>query len=175
MPLVTVSSKHQVTLPVEIVRALDIQPGEKLVMDVIDDRIVAIRQPESWVSYMRGTAHGLYGENRQQMDRYVAEERASWNVQSPGSDVETFVDYYIACEGKPARLLIDTLAASSWPFALTADEIVHRAKLVEGQVNDLVRTELGPRGWVKSIGADGKLLYRLRRDLAEEVQRATAA
>jgi AbrB family looped-hinge helix DNA binding protein len=179
MPLVTVSSKYQITLPMEVVRALDIQPGEKLVLDVIDDRIVAIRQPESWISYIRGSAHGLYGETKPQVDRYVAEERAGWDVTpsaAPVPDVESFVDYYIENEGTPTRSLIDALASSAWPFALTAEEIIHQTKLSGGQIVELVHDGLSPRGWVKSIPAgQGRVKYRLHRDLADEIHRTPAA
>lgn len=40
MPRITLSSKNQITLPVDIVRILDLKPGDKLVAELIDDHIV---------------------------------------------------------------------------------------------------------------------------------------
>ena len=42
MATITLSSKHQVTLPVDIVRSLGLKAGDKLVAELIDDRIVLL-------------------------------------------------------------------------------------------------------------------------------------
>ena len=175
MPLVTVSSKHQITLPADIIRALGIQGGDKLAVEAIDDRIVAIREPQSWAGYMRGSALGVYGQTTHQIDRYVAEERASWGASEPTADIEDFVDYYVAQEGNPARRLIDALAGSPFPGALSPEEIARSVGEPSGRIEQLVRDDLGPAGWVKRIPVGTQVRYRLRRDLAEEVRKATAA
>ena len=176
MPTVTISSKSQITLPAQIVRELGLHGGDKLTIELIDERIVAVPQPASWVDYIRGSAKGVYGRTIREVDRYVAEERASWHEADPTADVEAFVDYYVAREGTPARRLIQVLAESPWPGALTTDEIVRQHRLTREEVEESVRTELGPRGWVKRIAvADGAPRYRLRSDLAAEVRKASAA
>lgn len=177
MPTVTVSSKHQITLPAQIVRELGLHGGDKLTVELIDKRIVAVPQPASWADYVRGSAHGVYGRTTQEIHRHVAEERASWDTTdaSAGADVEAFVDYYVAQEGTPVRRLIQVLAESPWPGALTADGIAQKTKASYQQVEELVHTELGPRGWVKRIAvAEGRTRYRLRSDLAAEVRKTSA-
>lgn len=176
MPTVTVSSKSQITLPAQIVRALGLHGGDKLTVELIDGRIVAVPPPASWAGYMRGSAKGVYGRTTHEVDRYVAEERASWYIADSGTDLEAFVDYYVAQEGTPARRLIQVLAESAWPGALTADEIVQQHPLTPDQVEESIRRELAPRGWVKRIAvAEGAPRYRLRSDLAAEVRKASAA
>ena len=55
MPAVTMSSKHQITLPVEMVRSLGLKAGDKLIAELIDDRIVLLPQPASWADYIAGS------------------------------------------------------------------------------------------------------------------------
>ena len=82
MATVTLSSKHQVTLPVEIVRTLGLQAGDKLVAELIDDHIVLLPQPESWVDYFVGSMKGVYGSTREEVDRYIAEVRYGWDIDA---------------------------------------------------------------------------------------------
>ena len=108
MPTVTVSSKHQITLPAEIVRALAIEPGSKLAVEQIDSRIVMVPEPRSWVDYFAGTMRGVYGATKDEIDRYVAEERASWDsgvVDSPNEWRERFADLCHTDEG--VRRVVD--------------------------------------------------------------------
>lgn len=72
------SSKNQITLPVAMVRALGLKPGRGLMLRLEDDRIVLRPEPEDWVEYLRGSAKGVYGNTREEMDAYVRRERASW-------------------------------------------------------------------------------------------------
>ena len=73
-----ISSKNQITLPVAMVRRLGLEPGRKLMLRLEDDRIVLRPEPEDWVEYLRGSARGVYGNTREEMDAYVRKERASW-------------------------------------------------------------------------------------------------
>ena len=82
MATVTLSSKHQVTLPVDIVRTLGLQAGDKLVAELIDDHIVLLPQPESWVDYFVGSMKGVYGSTREEIDRYIAEVRYGWDIDA---------------------------------------------------------------------------------------------
>ena len=171
MPTVTVSSKNQITLPAQIVRAMGIQPGQKLVLDLVDGRIVALLEPASWADYMQGAGRGVYGTTNVAVDRYVAEERATWGPEKTQDDVEDFADYYAACQGGPAGQVIDVLAAARWLVGLTEEEIVAETGLVGDQVRQTVSNELEPRGWVRRVDVVGaRPRYRLRRDLAEAVK-----
>jgi antitoxin ChpS len=80
MATVTLSSKHQVTLPVDMVRSLGLKPGDKLVAELIDGHIVLLPEPESWVDYFAGSAKGLYGSTKEEIDRYIAEVRYGWDI-----------------------------------------------------------------------------------------------
>ena len=171
MPAVTVSSKNQITLPAEIVRAMGIQPGEKLVLDLVDGRIVAVREPASWADYMLGAGRNVYGTTNAAVHRYVAEERATWSSGGSQDGVEDFADYYAARSGDTSGQLIDALATAPWPGALTADEIVAETGLVLDEVRQAISDELEPRGWVRRVDAPGEdPRYRLRRDLADAVK-----
>lgn len=78
MPTTTLSSKYQITIPMEIVRSLGLQPGEKIAIEQIEDRIVMLKEPANWADYFTGRLKGVYGSTVEEIDRYVAEERASW-------------------------------------------------------------------------------------------------
>ena len=78
MPSVTLSSKNQITLPADIVRRLELKGGDKLVAELIDDHIVLMPQPESWVDYFSGRLKGVWGDTVEEIDRYIAEGRGTY-------------------------------------------------------------------------------------------------
>ena len=82
MPTVTLSSKHQITLPVDMVRSLGLKTGDKLVAELIDDRIVLLPRPESWADYFSGSMKGVYGSTKEEIDRYIAEVRHGWDIDA---------------------------------------------------------------------------------------------
>ena len=82
MPTVTLSSKHQITLPVDMVRSLGLKTGDKLVAELIDDRIVLLPRPESWADYFSGSMKGVYGSSKEEIDRYIAEVRYGWDIDA---------------------------------------------------------------------------------------------
>src|SRR3990172_5401597 len=82
MPKVTLSSKNQITLPVEIVRKLGLKPGDKIVAELMDDHVVLLPQPESWVDYFKGSLKGVYGSTKEEIDRYIAEVRYGWDIDA---------------------------------------------------------------------------------------------
>jgi len=82
VPTVTLSSKHQITLPMNMVRSLDLKPGAKLVLELIDDRIVLLPQPDSWADYFTGSMKGVYGSTKEEIDRYIAEVRYGWDIDA---------------------------------------------------------------------------------------------
>ena len=80
MPTVTISSKNQITLPAQIVRELGLRGGDKLVVELIDDRLVIVPEPESWVDYFAGSMKGVYGDTKEEVDRYIAEVRHGYEI-----------------------------------------------------------------------------------------------
>ena len=82
MATVTMSSKNQVTLPAEMVRGLGVKPGDKLLTELIDDRIVLLPKPESWTEYFTGSMKGVYGSTKEEIDRYIAEVRYGWDINA---------------------------------------------------------------------------------------------
>ncbi|MCH7706493.1 MAG: AbrB/MazE/SpoVT family DNA-binding domain-containing protein [Chloroflexi bacterium] len=82
MSTITLSSKHQITLPADMVRSLKLKPGDKIVAELIDDHIVLLPQPESWVDYFMGSMKGVYGSTKEEIDRYIAEVRYGRDVDA---------------------------------------------------------------------------------------------
>lgn len=80
------SSKHQITLPVAMVRRLGLEPGRRLILRLEGDRILLRPEPEDWVEYFRGSMKGVYGRTRAEMDAYVRKERASWRRRADSND-----------------------------------------------------------------------------------------
>ncbi len=82
MPVVTLSSKNQITLPAEIVRSFGLKAGDKLIAELVGDHIVLMPQPESWADYFVGSMNGVYGSTKEEIDRYIAEVRFGWDIDA---------------------------------------------------------------------------------------------
>ena len=80
MPTVTLSSKNQITLPVSMLRDMGLQAGAKLVVELVDGRIMLLPEPTSWVDYLAGSMKGVYGETKEEVARYIAEARNGWEI-----------------------------------------------------------------------------------------------
>jgi AbrB family looped-hinge helix DNA binding protein len=74
----TLSSKHQVTLPVALVRQLGLAPGDKFTVRLEDGAIMLLPRPRSWVDYISGSMPGYYGKTKEEIEAYLAEVRAGW-------------------------------------------------------------------------------------------------
>lgn len=75
---VTISSKRQITIPAEIFRSLGLKEGQKLMVEIENDRIVMTIRPESLTQALRGVTRGLYGKNAGEADKYIEKERETW-------------------------------------------------------------------------------------------------
>ena len=75
MPVVTMTSKNQITLPIEIARQLNVKPGDKLVVELVQDHVVLMPQPGSWADYVVGSVRGVYGARKEDIDSYINEVR----------------------------------------------------------------------------------------------------
>lgn len=74
----TLSSKHQITLPVAVVRELRLAPGDKFSVRLEDGAIVLRLRPRSWVDYVSGSMPGYYGKTKEDIEAYLAEVREGW-------------------------------------------------------------------------------------------------
>ncbi len=73
---VKVSPRHQISLPSHARKKLNIQAGDRLLVDIQDGMIILMPQPDNHVSHMAG----LYQEVWQGIDttNYLNEEREAW-------------------------------------------------------------------------------------------------
>ncbi len=69
----TISSKNQIVIPREAREALGVKAGDKLLVVVLDGRLVVMPKPKSFAKAIRGIARGTYPED------YLRKERESWD------------------------------------------------------------------------------------------------
>lgn len=81
-PSVKVSKRHQIVLPSAARKQLQIEAGDRLLVDVQDGLLVLVPQPESYADRLAG----LHGELWAGVDAgdYVQQERDAWT--SSGND-----------------------------------------------------------------------------------------
>jgi AbrB family looped-hinge helix DNA binding protein len=65
----TVSSDYRIVIPRD---ALDLKPGDKLIISTIGEKIIIMKRPESYQLAIRGLGRGLYPKD------YLRKERDSW-------------------------------------------------------------------------------------------------
>ena len=68
----TLSSKNQIVIPREAREALDLKPGDKLLVTIFGGRIIVMERPKSYRAALTGIARGLYPKD------YLRKERNSW-------------------------------------------------------------------------------------------------
>jgi AbrB family looped-hinge helix DNA binding protein len=68
----TLSSKNQIVIPREAREALNLKPGDKLLVVVHDNRMLVLEKPKSYREAIKGLGRGLYPKN------YLKKERDSW-------------------------------------------------------------------------------------------------
>ena len=72
MATITLSSKNQIVVPREAREALNLKPGDEILVVVRGARVILLQKPKSPSSAMRGLARNLYGKN------YLKKERETW-------------------------------------------------------------------------------------------------
>ena len=176
MPTVTISSKHQITLPVELVRALGLKTGSSLIAELIGGRIVLLPPEQTTLDSFVGSLRGVYGNTVEEIDRYMEEGPADWDRRQWR---ETFYDLYAtddfvhtivdALRGQPNYTLNSALLRKT---ILGAPELRH---VKPGAVTDLLAIALDrvlAHGAVRRIpeldhdGEQVSVKYRLVRDFA---------
>lgn len=68
----TLSSKNQIVIPREAREALDLKPGDKLVITAVSGKIILMEKPKSYAAALAGIARGVYPKD------YLKKERNSW-------------------------------------------------------------------------------------------------
>ena len=69
----TLSSKNQIVIPREAREALDLKPGDKLLVSVLGGKVLILEKPKSYRAALRGLARGIYPKD------YLSKERDSWD------------------------------------------------------------------------------------------------
>jgi AbrB family looped-hinge helix DNA binding protein len=69
----TLSTKNQIVIPLEARQALQVKPGDRLVVVVRGDRVIVLQKPQSHHEAIRGLARGVYSS------AYLKKERQSWD------------------------------------------------------------------------------------------------
>lgn len=75
---VKVSPRYQISLPSRARKELNIEVGDRLLVDVQDGMLILLPQPANYVSHLAG----LYREIWQDVDTtvYLNEEREAWQT-----------------------------------------------------------------------------------------------
>ena len=73
MKVATLSAKNQIVIPLEAREALQVKPGDKLLVVVRGDRVIVLEKPGSHHAAIRGLACGVYSA------AHVKKERQSWD------------------------------------------------------------------------------------------------
>jgi AbrB family looped-hinge helix DNA binding protein len=66
------SAKNQIVIPREAREALQLKPGDKLLVVVRGERVIVLQRPQSFHSAIRGLGKGLYPKG------YLKKERSDW-------------------------------------------------------------------------------------------------
>jgi len=69
----TLSSKNQIVIPREAREALDLKPGDKLLVVVRGRDVLVLQKPKSYRAAIRGLGRGVYPRD------YLRKERESWD------------------------------------------------------------------------------------------------
>ncbi len=167
MANITLSSKGQVTLPVDILRRLGLKAGDKLIAELIDNRIVLLPQPESWTDYFGGSLKGVYGSTVEEIDRYIAEERAypeRWDWRQQFDD--------LLATDETVRVLVESLRSSPNRTAsfsvLSGSLFVGERRVGPGELKEAL-DKVVKHGGVRRIALEGHVteVFRLVRELAD--------
>ncbi len=74
---VKVSKRYQVAVPSSARSALNIQSGDRLLVDIQDGMLLLIPEPESYTRYLAGMQHEIW-ENVD-VKGYIDQERQGWD------------------------------------------------------------------------------------------------
>lgn len=72
MPEATLSTKNQIVIPREAREALQVKPGDKLLVVVRGERVIVLEKPKSHHAAIRGIGRDVYSR------AHLKKERQSW-------------------------------------------------------------------------------------------------
>lgn len=75
--IVEVSGKRQITIPVDIFRALGLKPGARLAVRVENGKMI-ISSVGSHTELLAGSLKNVYGRTKEEVDNYIRSQRESW-------------------------------------------------------------------------------------------------
>ena len=67
------STKNQIVIPREARQALQVKPGDKLLVVVRGERVIVLQKPPSHHAAIRGLARGVYSST------HLQKERQNWD------------------------------------------------------------------------------------------------
>jgi AbrB family looped-hinge helix DNA binding protein len=73
MPEATLSTKNQIVIPREARKALQVKPGDKLLVVVRGERVIVLEKPKSHHAAIRGIGRDVYSRT------HLKKERQSWS------------------------------------------------------------------------------------------------
>ena len=79
-PTVKVSNRYQISLPSVARKQLNIQAGDRLLVDIQDGMIVLLPQPQDFVAHLAGLHRNIWHEV--DTDTYLDQERDEWTPSS---------------------------------------------------------------------------------------------
>jgi AbrB family looped-hinge helix DNA binding protein len=71
------TSKAQITVPLEVRERLDLRPGDRGIWVLRDDEVV-LMSPRRFARATAGLLRGTYGRSREAVRRYLEREREGW-------------------------------------------------------------------------------------------------
>jgi AbrB family looped-hinge helix DNA binding protein len=74
--IIKVNSRNQISLPKSSLEKLNIKAGDRLFLDMQDDIIVLIPQPESYAKHLQGLNPEIW--KKVDGEKYLNSERESW-------------------------------------------------------------------------------------------------
>ena len=80
---VKVSNRYQIALPSLARKQLNIQAGDRLLVDIQDGMIVLLPQPENYAAYLAGLHKDIWQDI--DTDAYLEQERDAW-LQASNND-----------------------------------------------------------------------------------------
>jgi bifunctional DNA-binding transcriptional regulator/antitoxin component of YhaV-PrlF toxin-antitoxin module len=79
----TISSKNQITLPVQLLREMGVGPGDRLAVTLEGGRLVLRVRPKDWAEHYAGSLPNLWGDTVEEIDAFIREGR-----ETPERDAE---------------------------------------------------------------------------------------
>jgi len=169
MPTATVSSKGQITLPAELMRAMKLKAGDKLLVELIGDQLVIMPKPASWVDHFVGSMKGTYGKTPEEVDAYVASLRAG---PERGQWLDEFWIAYYSDES--TKRVVDQLMCEQ-DFMASAHTLSRKGQvpqLPEGDIENILEKRLN--GWVRRLQGEGTVEHFLVTEVVAEIKKRQA-